>query len=108
MLKDAKRAGDAIDDLLCQAPKTPPAPTPPPPPPPGLCRIAVNPATAQGAGPAMSGFGGGNASLVWDGDTQTFYDFSNPDGGWSQTEIGAATVSYLEFFPRPGAVYLDR
>lgn len=46
---------------------------PKPPPNPGLCPVT---ATAQaGAGPPMSGFGGGNYSAAWDGMVRDFSGF---------------------------------
>jgi hypothetical protein len=108
LLHDAEAAGKAMDDLLCQGPKTPPpapAPPAPAPTPPGAVKIQTG--TTSGASPAMSGFGGGDYSMAWDGDVRTFYDFSSADGGWTQAHLSTpGTVAQIQYYPRAG--YLDR
>lgn len=107
-LDDAGAAGSALDQLLCQPPAHPPAPTPPPTPVPvpGMCALATG-APMDGAGPAMTGYGGGDYTMAWDGEVRTFYDYSGCCGGWTQASLpGASTVARIEYYPRSG--YLER
>ena len=107
ILKDGKAAGAALDKLLCQRSKlnpnpkpSHPKPQPPQPKPAGMCVLPA--AASAGAGPQQKGFGGGNYTAAWDGDMHTFYDYSKPDGGFTEATLagGAAAVAHIEFFPR--------
>ena len=77
-----------------------------PKPPPGMC-VVGGALPVAGAGPAMEKFGGGNYTAAWDGDVQTFYDYSQADGGWTEAQLtAAAAITHVEFYPR--ADFLQR
>merc|ERR1712032_373803 len=60
-----------------------------------------------GAGPAMPGYGGGNYQMAWDGSTDTFYDYSQANGGWTLASMGSlASVTGIKWYPR--ANFLSR
>jgi len=96
-----------LDDLYCApvGPSPPPAPTPPTPPGQYYPEIdgmeGVDTIADSGAGPAMSGFGGGDYKAAWDGDVNSFYDYSQSDGGWTKATLAtAAVIGHIEFYPR--------
>jgi len=83
-------------------PSPSPAPTPPPS---GLCGLQTG--ELSGVGPAMSGYGGGDYTMAWDGDVKTFYDYSKANGGWTQAKLkNQAAVAKIDYYPRPG--FLER
>lgn len=96
---------DLLEDLYCQAVGPAPTPTPPPTPPAGLC--AVGTGEMSGAGPAMSGYGGGDYTMAWDGNINTFYDYSSANGGWTQAELKSqSAIAQIDYYPRSG--FLER
>jgi len=108
--------GNTIEELLCQAPHGPtpspgPSPSPPPSPSPspspsGLgCKMSTT--AKAGDGPAMSGYGGGDYKMAWDGNPDTFYDYSQANGGWTQASLATqASVTGIKWYPR--ANFLSR
>merc|ERR1711990_1334917 len=100
LIGDVSSVGNTIEDLLCQAPGHHPSPSPGPTPSPSIgCKVRT---TAEaGAGPAMSGYGGGDYKMAWDGDTGTFYDYSQANGGWTQASMASQTsVTGIKWYPR--------
>ncbi len=68
--------------------------------------VRVKATAADGARPANTQYGGGDFSKAWDGDTTTFYDYVNGDGGFTEATLDhPASVSCLRYFPR--AQYLS-
>ena len=63
-------------------------------------------AASTGAKPANTEYGGGDYTKAWDGDTVTFYDYLEADGGYTEATVGGGvgaagrSVSCLRFFPR--------
>jgi hypothetical protein len=116
LLVNGTKAGEDLDELLCQRSKLNPNPAPahPAPPPPvqpqpplpkpaGMCEVKA--VALNGAGPPMKGFGGGDFHAAWDGDVFTFYDYSRADGGWTEAKLmggKAVTIGHVEFYPRAG------
>lgn len=83
----------------------PNSPTPTPPPMPAGCKAHTT--ATNGAGPAMAGYGGGDYTMAWDGNTKTFYDYSQGNGGWTQSQLDKqSSVTSIRFYPREG--FLDR
>merc|ERR1712137_1015972 len=63
--------------------------------------VGVDTRADSGADPAMSGFGGGDYKAAWDGDINSFYDYSERDGGWTRATLAtAAIIGHIEFYPR--------
>jgi hypothetical protein len=88
---------DLLEDLYCQ--------TRPPTPPAGLC--AVGTGDTSGAGPAMTDYGGGDHTMAWDGNVNTFYDYSWANGGWTRAELNSqAVIAQIHYYPRSG--FLER
>lgn len=82
-----------------------PGPAPAPSPAPTLCPVKAM--AVEGAGPAMSGYGGGDYTMAWDQNVATFYDFSGADGGWTHASLESETaIAQIEYFPR--SAYLSR
>merc|ERR1712232_65413 len=109
LIGDISSVGNTIEELLCQKPGHGPSPTPPAPAPspsPSIgCQVSTS--ATVGAGPAMSGYGGGDYKMAWDGDTSTFYDYSQADGGWTQATLSSQTsVTGIKWYPR--ANFLSR
>jgi hypothetical protein len=115
--KDA--ATSRLDDVLCTppargpSPPTPPSPAPPSPTPPSHYypdvdgMVGIDTKAEAGAEPAMSGFGGGDYKAAWDGNVNSFYDYSQSDGGYTQATLSMpAVVGHIEFYPRSD--FLDR
>jgi hypothetical protein len=73
----------------------PPAPAPP------VAGCKVSTTAKAGKGPAMSGYGGGDYKMAWDGNTNTFYDYSNANGGWTEASMASqASVTGIKWYPR--------
>jgi hypothetical protein len=89
-----------IKDYINQYVNYIPGQKPPAPPPPVAgCKVKTTP--EAGAGPAMSGYGGGDYKMAWDGNTRTFYDYSKADGGWTQASMASdAPVTGIRWYPR--------
>merc|ERR1712217_347050 len=100
LIGDVSSVGNTIEELLCQAPHGP-SPPPPPSPSPSPLGCKVSATASNGAGPAMSGYGGGDYKMAWDGDTSTFYDYSQADGGWTQASMASdSPVTGIKWYPR--------
>lgn len=102
-----------LDDLYCQPVGPTPGPSPSPSPSPGHYypdvdgMVGVGTTADSGAGPAMTGYGGGDYKAAWDGNVNTFYDYSNSDGGYTQAKMAnPAVIGHIEFYPRSG--FLER
>lgn len=99
ILDDGDYAAKIMNDLMCQGPKHPPAPAPTPKP--SGCK--TNATAKAGAGPPMGGYGGGDYKAAWDSDVNTFYDFSQENGGWTQASLDSnVPVSGIRYYPRAG------
>jgi hypothetical protein len=115
-IHDKGAAKDKLDDLLCTPPArhpSPPAPPSPPLPPapsppsqyyPDIDGMtAVDTVAEEGAEPARTDYGGGDYQAAWDGNVQSFYDYSQSDGGYTQGRLATpAIVAHIEFYPRSG------
>jgi hypothetical protein len=109
LIGDISSVGNTIEELLCQAPghgPSPPPPSPSPGPSPSIgCKVSTS--AKAGAGPAMSGYGGGDYQMAWDDNTDTFYDYSQANGGWTQASMGSqASLTGIKWYPR--ANFLSR
>jgi hypothetical protein len=99
---------DLLEDLYCMTGPAPPAPPPGQyyPDVDGMC--ALDTGKTSGTEPSMSGFGGGDYSAAWDGDVNSFFDYSRENGGWTQATLDqSSVVAHIEFYPR-GGEFLDR
>jgi hypothetical protein len=62
--------------------------------------------TTFGTGPAWTGNPTATFDKAFDGDTTTYVDDSNSNGGYTGIDLGAtatAMVSFIRYFPRPGS-----
>jgi len=76
-------------------------------PPPIPSGVKIGAAASKGAQPCTTAYGGGNFTMAWDGDTTTFYDYLQANGGYTEATLAhEASISCLRFFPR--SQYLDR
>jgi len=99
LIGDISSVGNTIEELLCQAPGHGPSPSPPSPSPSIGCKVNTN--AEAGAGPPMSGYGGGDYKMAWDGNTNTFYDYSQANGGWTQASLSShSAVTGIKWYPR--------
>merc|ERR1719487_1501286 len=90
------RIKDYINGYVNYVPgQKPPAPAPP------VAGCKVHTTATAGAGPAMSGYGGGDYKMAWDGNTKTLYDYSQANGGWTEASMGKHTiVTGIKWYPR--------
>jgi hypothetical protein len=69
------------------------------------CRIGAT--ATEGAEPPTTEFGGGDYTMAWDGNTETFFDYSKANGGYTTAKLDhEASISSIRFFPR--SQYLER
>merc|ERR1712048_621439 len=51
----------------------------------------------------MSGYGGGDYTMAWDGNVNTFYDYSQANGGWTKAQLKTpSSIVQIDFYPRSG------
>ena len=73
--------------------------------------IKVDMVASAGAEPATTQYGGGDFTKAWDGNTATFYDFLEADGGYTEATVAGSgsdngsgsagrSISCLRYFPR--------